>query len=64
MGDRIRARRHAQGLTLKAIARRSGIAIGTISQIERAASAPSVSSLFAIARALGAKVTDLLPEMA
>ncbi|MBW1811317.1 MAG: response regulator [Deltaproteobacteria bacterium] len=52
IGARIRAERKQQELTLKQVARRTGLSVSLLSQIERAESAASVSSLFKITSAL------------
>jgi transcriptional regulator with XRE-family HTH domain len=52
IGERIRARRKAMGLTLQTVADRAGLTAGFISQIERGIGAPSLSSLAAISRVL------------
>jgi DNA-binding response OmpR family regulator len=52
IGARIRAERKHQKLTLKQVARRTGLSVSLLSQIERAESAASVASLFKITSAL------------
>ncbi|MEE3623204.1 XRE family transcriptional regulator [Nitrospirillum sp. BR 11752] len=52
MGDRIRARRKALGLTLQQLAQLSGLSAPFISQAERDLSVPSLVSLLALADAL------------
>lgn len=52
LGERLRARRKALGLTLQAVADGAGLTAGFISQVERGLAAPSLSSLTAIARVL------------
>jgi len=54
LGARLRDRRKEMGLTLKDVARRAGLSVGFISQIERGIASPSLSSLAAVARVLGA----------
>ena len=58
IGKNIRAARKSQSLTLKQMARRTGLSVSLLSQIERAESSASVSSLFKLARALDCKLTD------
>lgn len=53
VGQRIRAERKRQALTLKQVAERTRLSVSLISQIERAESAASVTSLYKIASALG-----------
>lgn len=52
MGERIKRRRKELGLTLEALAERSGLSAPFISQAERDVSVPSLVSLLALARAL------------
>ncbi|MCA9559891.1 MAG: helix-turn-helix transcriptional regulator, partial [Myxococcales bacterium] len=49
-------------LTLKQLARRTGLSVSLLSQIERAESSASVSSLYKIAVALGVRLTVLFGE--
>jgi two-component system, OmpR family, response regulator len=59
IGDTIRAMRKERELTLKQMSRRTGLSISLLSQIERAESSPSISSLYKIAVALDSKIHDL-----
>lgn len=59
IGRRIRTFRKTRGLTLKQIARRTKLSISVLSQIERASSSASVSSLFKIATALDVRLAHL-----
>ena len=59
IGDTIRAMRKERELTLKQMSRRTGLSISLLSQIERAESSPSISSLYKIAIALDSKIQDL-----
>jgi len=52
------ARKH-QDLTLKQLSRRTGLSVSLLSQIERAESTASISSLFRIATALGLKMSQV-----
>lgn len=52
LGERLRERRRALGLTLQTVADRAGLTAGFISQVERGLAAPSLSSLTAIGRVL------------
>lgn len=52
MGQRLRATRKAQGLTLKALSARSGVALSTMSKIELGQISVSYEKLAAVARAL------------
>ncbi len=59
LGDTIRNLRKEADLTLKQLSHRSGLSVSLLSQIERAESSASISSLFKIASALGVKVHEL-----
>ena len=59
IGDTIRTLRKEKELTLKQMSRRTGLSISLLSQIERAESSPSISSLYKIAIALDSKIQDL-----
>jgi two-component system OmpR family response regulator len=59
IGDTIRTLRKEKELTLKQMSRRTGLSISLLSQIERAESSPSISSLYKIAVALDSKIHDL-----
>jgi transcriptional regulator with XRE-family HTH domain len=60
VGERLRERRRARGLSLRALAERLGVSPSLISQIERGRARPSVSTLFAIATELDASLDELL----
>ena len=62
IGDAVRRLRHERGLTLKQLAERTGLLISQISQIERAESSPSLSSLYRLAVALETRVQDLFGD--
>jgi two-component system, OmpR family, response regulator len=57
VGRRIRERRHAEPLTLKQLANRTGLSVSLISQIELGKSAASMSTLHKLATALGVRMT-------
>ena len=59
IGRQIRDLRKTRGLTLKQMARRTNLSVSLLSQIERAESSASVSSLFKVATALDVPLTDL-----
>jgi DNA-binding NtrC family response regulator len=59
IGRSIRELRKARSLTLKQMARRTNLSVSLLSQIERAESSASVSSLFKVATALDVRLTDL-----
>lgn len=62
VGQNIRRIRKEHGLTLKQLSRRTSLSVSLLSQIERAESSASVSSLYKIAVALGVKLTTLFGE--
>lgn len=59
IGRTIRESRKTQELTLKQLARRTGLSVSLLSQIERAESSASISSLYKIASALRLKMAEL-----
>ena len=59
IGQNIRHVRKQRNLTLKQMGRRTGLSVSLLSQIERAESSASISSLFKIAQALDCKLIDL-----
>ena len=62
IGETIRTLRKEKELTLKQMSRRTGLSISLLSQIERAESSPSISSLYKIAMALETKIQDLFGD--
>jgi two-component system OmpR family response regulator len=62
IGDTIRHLRKDKDLTLKQMARRTGLSVSLLSQIERAESSASISSLYKIAAALESRIQDLFGE--
>ena len=59
IGETIRTYRKEKTLTLKQMARRTGLSVSLLSQIERAETSASISSLYKISVGLGVKVRDL-----
>jgi len=59
-GRAVKAKREAMGLTLRALAARSGISSSMISDIERGTKSPTVSTLAMLADALGVAISALL----
>jgi DNA-binding NtrC family response regulator len=59
IGRTIREARKTQELTLKQLARRTGLSVSLLSQIERAESSASISSLYKIASALRLRMSEL-----
>ena len=62
LGASIRALRSEQGLTLEALAEKSGVSRAMLSDIERGAKSPTVRVLAGIATALECPVSQLLGE--
>jgi DNA-binding NtrC family response regulator len=62
IGRNIRELRKGRGLTLKQMSRRTKLSVSLLSQIERAESSASVSSLFKVATALDVRITELFGE--
>jgi DNA-binding response OmpR family regulator len=62
IGDTIRTLRKDKELTLKQMSRRTGLSISLLSQIERAESSPSISSLYKIALALDTPIQTLFGD--
>jgi len=59
IGDTIRNFRKSKTLTLKQMARRTGLSVSLLSQIERAETSASISSLYKISVGLQVKIRDL-----
>jgi len=62
IGGNIRRVRKEQTLTLRQLARRTGLSVSALSQIERAECSASVASLHRIASALGVRVATLFGD--
>jgi DNA-binding response OmpR family regulator len=62
LGETIRGLRKERGLTLKQMARRTSLSVSLLSQIERAESSASISSLYKIATALDVSVKTLFGD--
>lgn len=62
VGARLRAQRQSRKLGLRELARQLGISASALSQIETGKSRPSMTTLFAIARALHVSLDDLFEE--
>jgi len=63
IGDTIRSMRKERELTLKQRSRRTGLSISLLSQIERAESSASVTSLYKIAHALKIRLPELFSRV-
>ena len=64
MASRLRRLREARGLTIQAVADRGGIAISTVSKIERNLMAPTYDRFTRLARGLGVDVAELFAFVA
>ncbi|MDP3273742.1 MAG: response regulator [Deltaproteobacteria bacterium] len=62
IGETIRNLRKERELTLKQMAKRTGLSVSLLSQIERAESSASISSLYKIAVALETRIQDLFGD--
>lgn len=62
LGARIKNLRISQRLTLKELAKKTGISISFISQVEREKTSPSIDSLSKICSALGVSLAHLFSE--
>lgn len=62
IGKRIRQYRKEKSLTLKQMGRRTNLSVSLLSQIERAESSASVSSLYKIANALDVRIVELFGD--
>jgi len=62
LGTTIRSRRNRLGLTLEALAGRSGVSRAMLSEIERGTKNPTIRVVVRVAGALGCGVSELLGE--
>ena len=62
IGSIIRRLRREKGMSLQEVAKKSGVSVGMLSQVERDLANPSLRVLTGIRRALGAEVSDLFQE--
>lgn len=62
IGETIRGLRKGRNLTLKQMSRRTGLSVSLLSQIERAESSASISSLYKIASSLEIHIADLFGD--
>jgi transcriptional regulator with XRE-family HTH domain len=58
VGNRLKQLRQERGLSLRAVARLSGLSTNALSMIERSRTSPSVSTLYKISEALGIPITS------
>jgi transcriptional regulator with XRE-family HTH domain len=59
VGSKLRAMREERGLSIRALARASGISANALSVIERGKSSPSVSTLYKVTEALNVPITSI-----
>jgi len=59
-GQRVRARRAAQGLTLQSLAHTSGVSVSMLSQVERGERVPTLPVAVRIAEGLGCHLSEIL----
>jgi transcriptional regulator with XRE-family HTH domain len=59
---RLRELREGQGMSMRALAQRSGLSANALSMIERGRASPSVSTLTKLATALGVSVTEFFGQ--
>lgn len=59
----MRALRHEHGLSLQAMAQRTGLSVGTLSQVERGITSASIKTLSILAEELNVSVNDLLGNL-
>lgn len=62
VGERIRELREERGLSMRALARNSGISANALSMIERGRTSPSVSTLYKLTAALEVPITTLFQD--
>jgi len=62
LGERLRALRRARGLTLQDVASRAGLAVSTVSKVERGLMAPTYDRFSQLADGLGVDIAELFSE--
>jgi len=62
VGNRIRILRQERGLSMRALARSSGLSPNALSMIERGRTSPTVSTVYKIAHAMGLPITDIFRD--
>lgn len=63
LGQQLRALRRERGLSLQAMAARTGLSVGTLSQVERGVTSASIKTLSMLASELQVSVNDLLGNL-
>ncbi len=64
MGERLRAARRDRGLSVSALAGSAGVGKGSLSEIENGIRNPTLSTLYAVAGALGVPLATLIADQA
>lgn len=64
VGERVRAVRHARGLSLTALAEAAGIGKGSLSELENGVRNPTLATLYALAGPLDVPLATLLDDAA
>jgi len=64
VAEAVKTRREQLGLTLRALASRSGVSSSMISDVERGTKSPTISTLSALAQALGMPISALVDDSA
>ncbi len=62
LGERLRQLRRERGLTLQEVATRSGLAVSTVSKVERGLMAPTYDRFSQLAEGLGVDIAELFSE--
>ena len=62
VGSRLRELRSERGLSIRGLARKSGLSANALSMIEREKTSPSVSTLYKLADAMGVPITAFFGE--
>lgn len=62
LGEKIRTLRHKQKISIEELSEKTGLSKGSISQIERDLTGPSVASLWKISKALGVTMNYFFDE--
>src|SRR5690606_29435776 len=63
LGQQLRALRRERGLSLQAMAARTGLSVGTLSQVERGVTSASIKTVSMLASELQVSVNDLLGNL-
>lgn len=63
VGPRLKELREGHGISMRALAQRSGLSANALSMIERGRASPSVSTLSKLAEALGISITEFFGQV-